>query len=922
MEFPHEELVDTPALRHILAPAGQKSTGKAPDKNPASWQTDGASEVGPLSRLASDLTKDAALGVPEEIVCEDEPTVQQPLGVARANVDVLDIHSREGHGAISAEQLAPLQRREHRRRRARNGNKRPAPRIALRKQAGLRSSTHQHSMPLVTPRARRQFHDHSRAVGEYESPAFDSPESPELSPPPYGRLDEYDKQTLPVELKSDADDTPPEEIVAKTDNPLRLPAIAPIPTKEIIGDENALAQADDKYIRHVAAVRRARRVVDVQTPQGYRDYRSRHPAGAQARGSDSLHTWLSGRGMSTSIAPLSAISFAKPKVRRRRDLESDFQQQVSRLETQMAQAPRCLAHKLMHQLSANRPKDEPYKYVFGVPNKYTPDIDASATQIQSVYRGHKARQSIRSYREGQAACHIQARARGMQTRRLRSKARREREANRAAYEAEVFAEVWSVLTYIKNRTAAGEDEEKTKILHAGMTKQVATEFSQLVLKHAVAKALEHSMESKRAMGKTTSTDSKTTTLRKAAGKRLRRASLTLMAALGRKKDEVRNEDEEGKGKAPEKQQPQQLEDDTNVSEQVKNDPAFAAMAAATVDSAQNSGKKAVRELKKRVRRASLVLLATTVGSKLNAVKSETVQQKAVELADLKKQQQVLENATIDASNGDVDSAALVVKTGPTASRSDASQREDSASSEEDAYDETPVRSQLESVARSKSQVELEQDSEPKPKPKPESAIGSDVLPQKDSSQSDEEADDDNTSQSIREASTIPAPLLIPKIDPELKCGKLEVGSSTPVAGTARMDADHGSLTRPLRLADGSLRGYKPDGRSLSLNAPATSAIDYAPHGTKARGTLMDELRSGELKASVLQAHEAATYAPETSDKTAEYVTEEKQQEMIHRVEEKKRVSAEEAEAAARVAAEHNDFLRRAGVPERGPGRSL
>lgn len=891
------------------------------------------------SRLISSVNflheQDVVLGVPEELVYEEEPAPGKQLPRAT---------QRLGE-ASPVDQLAPLQVREHRRRRVSKGDKRPVPRIALRKPAGMASRPHKDALPKpgiqpVTPPMRREHHDHLVPVGEqlppFQSPAFDSPESPCVSSARHSGSDGDGEP--PLSLGS-AEETPPEEIVANIHDPLRLTGVTYIPPKQLAGDENALAQAEDSYVRHVGAVRRARRVIDVRTPHGYRDYRARHPVGAQARGLDSVHTWLSGRGMSTSIAPLSTISVPKPKVRRRRDPDSDFQQQVRMVEAQMAHEPRCLAHKLMYQLSPDRPKDEPFKYVFGVPNKFTPDIDASATRIQSRYRGHKARRSTRSYREGQAACHIQARTRGRQTRRMQAEAKRDREAQLAAYEAEIFAEVWSVLTYVKDRAAAAEDEEKAQKLHIEMCKQAAGEFSQAMLNNAIEKALERreveENKSKRSKWKVAKTSGGVGgSLGKGAGSRIRRASVTLMAALGLNKtgDRQQNEDRAqgerrskvGKilrkasiamnlGKREQHQHLHQAR--TKESEQIKNDPVLAAAAAATVDAAQKSGKKAVKELKKRVRRASIVMLAAAVGSKLNAVKAETVQQKAMELEDLKKQRQELENATMAGNEGNISSAAVVVAAASAVTSSSASPQEDS-SSEEDEYDEisSPPDAELDPGARLA----------PKVGSQPVSSLLTSTR---------EIASSDYHTAKTHDATPSNA-----------KTGELQaVGIQMAAAAAAGIGSEHVAIgqtgsrvTEALSLADGSLRLFTPIGTSSSPTSavpPAAAADDDVPPkdttvddstvGSKARGALLGGLRSGELEASVSQMRDAAAYSAEIAAATAEQAAaEERRQLAMIRRAELERIASEEAAAAAQTAAEHEEFCRRAGVPLHGPGRSL
>jgi hypothetical protein len=895
-----EPPLSTPALSHILsATAGQKSA--------SSWQTDGSHEVGMLARLAGNMQEDAAQGVPEELAYEQELAVQE--------------HVASGAGG-SQGKLAPLMRREHRRRRTNKGDRRPAPRVALRKRAGAAPASHRKpqqshrppkpNMPPVTPPARKQrrpgaaaatapaLDDRSDPIEEqlpppFDSPPFDSPPSPE-HPSQWDRSGSDDDDGTSALSGSDAGEPPPEMMMTQMTEEeqarMRLTGVLYIPPADVTG-EPALIQAEDKYIRHVRGVRQARTRIDARTPHGYRDYRAKHPAGTQRRGPDSMHTWLSGRGMTTSIAPLSTISVPKPKVGPPRDPDAEFREQVRLIEQQMVSEPRCLAHKLMAQLSPDRPKDDPYTYVFGVPDKYNPDIDASATRIQSLYRGRSSRRSVQSDREDQAATRIQAGARGRQTRRVQAEARRKRETKLAAYEAEVFAEVWSVLTHIKDCCAVDEDREKARMI--AVKRKQGAEFAQLMMRKAIEKVLEHAAdeaEEKSKQGKSKwkmamkgAAGGSGVSLAK-AGKRIRRASVVMMAALGRNKSNQKDTGDEqakkpstvgkmlrraslvmllGKGK---QQQVENGEEEASAgtgdeqAEEIKNNPALAAVAAASADEAQKTGKKAVKALKKRVRRASIVLLATKAGSVLKAVTSEKVQQKAAELESLKKQKQEIETAAVAASAGNIDAAAVIAAAAATANgiSPGASPRSDTAAA-------APPEEESESE---------EDDFDPPEQPEP-------ALSQTDAKMEQE-----------------------PEPEPALE---------------------------RLSLVDGSLRAYTPG------NTPPDQQPEPQPHpkpeleqpeqpASKARSALLNGLRSGELEAAVAKSDADAAAAVAAGAATATAAAEaaameaERQRLAEARRLEGERLAAEEAAAAAeaQAAAEHEAFLKRVGVPSDPPGR--
>jgi archaellum component FlaC len=447
-----------------------------------------------------------------------------------------------------------------------------------------------------------------------------------------------------------------------------------------------------------------------------------------------------------------------------------------------------------------------------------------------------------------------------------------------------------------------------------------------MLSNAVAKALEHGkvkeQKPKWSKWKVATTGSGGGSLSTAAGTRIRRASVTLMAALGLNKAGDGEKDEDsahgqgrskvgkmlrkaslvmnlGKGK-------QRQQDGMTESEQIKNDPALAAVAAATADAAQKSGKKAVKELKKRVRRASIVLLATTVGSKINAVKSATVQQKATELEDLKRQKQALENAATAASQGNINSAAVVVATASAVTSSGALPQE-ASSSEEDEYDELSSR----------------------PETEPERILnwtgGPRVVSKMDSG-SESSLATSATEIASSEYHTAKTQNPLPS---NAKSAELEVVGTQMAADTADMSADHTAISQPLSLTDGSLRSHKPGGTSLAPTPSAATVplkdttTDDSISGSKARGVLLGGLRSGELEASVLQMREAAAYSARMAAATAEQAAAEESHRLaaIRRAEEE-RIAAEETAAAAQTAAEHAAFCRQAGVPLHGPGRSL
>ena len=196
--------------------------------------------------------------------------------------------------------------------------------------------------------------------------------------------------------------------------------------------ESDLLAAEKRYGKHVAHVHKAERMIDVQTPHGYRDYRSRHSPSPK-RGSDGLHTWLARprRGMAgaSALAPLSKISLPRqrrPAGRVVHDPDEiamgEFYAKMATLERQMHDDPLCLAHEVMARLApAPLNMDDEAAYV-----------DAAANEIQRCARGMLGRKQLREMQE--AAARIQSRYRGMQGRQKALK-----QAQKAADEAEAIA---------------------------------------------------------------------------------------------------------------------------------------------------------------------------------------------------------------------------------------------------------------------------------------------------------------------------------------------------------------------------------------------------------------------------------------------------------------------------------------------------
>eukprot|EP01043_Picozoa_sp_COSAG02_P034437 COSAG02_NODE_2406_length_8930_cov_10.414676_4_plen_996_part_00 len=218
---------------------------------------------------------------------------------------------------------------------------------------------------------------------------------------------------------------------AGTTQPLPAP-VMDMPTR-LFTRESDLIAAEKRYTDHVSHVQQARRMIDVQTPHGYRAYRSRHEN--VERSSDGLHSWLARPGMASSLAPLSKMTL--PRRRQRTSgfgtgfgtldpdasAMDDFYAQMQAIEQQMHQSPLCLAHEVMARLAPPPVPglDEEAAYV-----------DAAATKIQSVARGRIARRDLAD--QDQAARKIQARVRGFQTRAERREAAIQ-EAKAAADEA-------------------------------------------------------------------------------------------------------------------------------------------------------------------------------------------------------------------------------------------------------------------------------------------------------------------------------------------------------------------------------------------------------------------------------------------------------------------------------------------------------
>ena len=218
---------------------------------------------------------------------------------------------------------------------------------------------------------------------------------------------------------------------AEQTQPLPAP-VMDMPTRLFTREADLIA-AEKRYTDHVNHVQQARRMIDVQTPHGYRAYRSRHENAE--RSSDGLHSWLARPGMASSLAPLSKMTL--PRHRRRTSgfgtgfgtldpdapAMEDFYAQMHAIEQQMHHSPLCLAHEVMARLSPGPVPglDDEAAYV-----------DAAATKIQSVARGRKARRDL--LEQENAARKIQARVRGFQT---RAEMREEaiRKANAAAEEA-------------------------------------------------------------------------------------------------------------------------------------------------------------------------------------------------------------------------------------------------------------------------------------------------------------------------------------------------------------------------------------------------------------------------------------------------------------------------------------------------------
>ena len=216
-----------------------------------------------------------------------------------------------------------------------------------------------------------------------------------------------------------------------TARPLPAP-VMDMPTR-LFARESDLMAAEKRYTDHVTHVQQARRVIDVNTPYGYRAYRSRHENAE--RSSDGLHSWLARPGMASSLAPLSKMTL--PRGRRPTggfgtgfgafdpdaSAMDDFYAQMQAIEQQMHHSPLCLAHEVMARLGPQvlPGLDDEAAYV-----------DAAATRIQSIARGRLARRDLAE--QENAARMIQARVRGFQT---RAERREEaiREAKAAAEEA-------------------------------------------------------------------------------------------------------------------------------------------------------------------------------------------------------------------------------------------------------------------------------------------------------------------------------------------------------------------------------------------------------------------------------------------------------------------------------------------------------
>ena len=200
---------------------------------------------------------------------------------------------------------------------------------------------------------------------------------------------------------------------AASTHPLPAP-VMDMPTR-LFTRESDLMAAEKRYTDHVSHVQQATRMIDVQTPQGYRAYRNRHE-NAQ-RSSDGLHSWLARPGMASSLAPLSKMTL--PRQHKRTSgfgtgfgtldpdaaAMDDFYAQMQAIEQQMHHSPLCLAHEVMARLGSEPAPglDDEAAYV-----------DAAAMRIQSVARGRMARRDLAE--QDKAARAIQARVRGFQTR--------------------------------------------------------------------------------------------------------------------------------------------------------------------------------------------------------------------------------------------------------------------------------------------------------------------------------------------------------------------------------------------------------------------------------------------------------------------------------------------------------------------------